>query len=309
MKNEKKYQKKKQFHYSGTAHPPDSADLLRERERRLKDLEQLTLLSDVFMSVVLSDLKACQHVVCILTGNQQITLVSVKTQYVISKLTSHGARLDVLAEDADKTLYHLEIEGADVTDHARRTRFYGSLTDGEVLRKGKDYSELPERYIFYISRKDIWKGGCTVYEEEKRFRKSGQPYTDGTHLIYVNTEIDDRSRIAKLMKYFKTADPFDDSEGELSKQVRFLKTEEGGIEIMCEIMERIREEGKIEGRREGIREGKKSGLREGRKSGRLESSRKAAVNLDQMGMPPETIARAVEEDVTVVKQWLKAAKK
>ena len=245
----------------------------------------------------------------ILTGKPGITLVSVKTQYVISKVTSHGARLDVLAEDAEKTLYHLEIEGADVTDHARRTRFYGSLTDGEVLRKGKDYSELPERYIFYISRKDIWKGGCTVYEEEKRFRKSGQMYTDGAHLIYVNTEIDDRSRIAKLMKYFKTADPFDDSEGELSKQVRFLKTEEGGIEIMCEIMERIREEGKIEGRREGIREGKKSGLREGRKSGRLESSRKTALNLEQMGMLPETIARAVEEDVTVVKQWLKAAKK
>lgn len=126
---------------------------------------------------------------------------------------------------------------------------------------------------------------------------------------FVQTEIDDRSRIAKLMKYFKTADPFDDSEGELSKQVRFLKTEEGGIEIMCEIMERIREEGKIEGRREGIREGKKSGLREGRKSGRLESSRKTALNLEQMGMPPETIARAVEEDVTVVKQWMKAAKK
>ena len=281
MKNKKKYQKKKQVYNFEAVHPPDSADLLRERERRLKDLEQLTLLSDVFMSVVLSDLKACQHVVRIQTGKPGITLVSVKTQYVISKVTSHGARLDVLAEDADKTLYHLEIEGADVTDHARRTRFYGSLTDGEILRKGKDYSELPERYIFYISRKDIWKGGCTVYEEE------------------------DRSRIAKLMKYFKTADPFDDSEGELSKQVRFLKTEEGGIEIMCEIMERIREEGKIE----GIREGKKSGLREGRKSGRLESSRKAAVNLDQMGMPPETIARAVEEDVTVVKQWLKAAKK
>ena len=126
---------------------------------------------------------------------------------------------------------------------------------------------------------------------------------------FVQTEIDDMSRIAKLMTYFKTADPFDDSEGELSKQVRFLKTEEGGIEIMCEIMERIREEGKIEGRREGIREGKKSGLREGRKSGRLESSRKTALNLEQMGMPPETIARAVEEDVTVVKQWLKAAKK
>lgn len=124
---------------------------------------------------------------------------------------------------------------------------------------------------------------------------------DGAHLIYVNAEIDDKSRTAKLMQYFRTADPFDDSEGELSERVRFLKTEEGGIEIMCEIMERIREE--------GIREGKQFGLREGRKSGRLESSRKTALNLDRMGMPPETIACAVEEDVTVVKQWLKAAKK
>ena len=50
----------------------------------------------------------------ILTGKPGITLVSVKTQYVISKVTSHGARLDVLAEDAEKTLYHLEIEGAAV---------------------------------------------------------------------------------------------------------------------------------------------------------------------------------------------------
>lgn len=257
MKNDKN--KKRNSPKVCNRHPSVEEGRLAERERRLKDLEQLTLLSDVFMSVALSDLKACQHVVRILTGKPEITLVSVKTQYVISKITSHGARL------------------------------YGALTDGEILRKGKDYSELPERYLFYISRKDIWKGGCTVYEAEKYFRQTGQPYMDGAHLIYVNAEIDDKSRTAKLMQYFRTADPFDDSEGELSKRVRFLKTEEGGIEIMCEIMERIREEGK--------------------QSGRLESSRKTAVNLGQMGMPPETIARAVEEDVTVVKQWLKATKK
>ena len=52
------------------------------------------------------------------------------------------------------------------------------------------------------------------------------------------------------MKYFKTADPFDDSEGEFSNRVRFLKTEEGGIEIMCEIMEKIREEGRESGMKE-----------------------------------------------------------
>ena len=271
-----------------------------ERERRLKDLEQLTLLSDVFMSVVLSDRNACQHVIRILMDDPGIELVSVRTQYVISKVISHGARLDVLAEDKKGVICHLEIEGADVADHARRTRFYGSVTDGEFLRKGRDYNELPERYIFYISRKDIWKDGYTVYEEEKRFRQTGKKHNDGSHLIYVNAEIDDGSRIAKLMKYFKTADPFDDSEGELSKRVRFLKTEEGGIEIMCEIMEKIREEGKQEGELIGIREGRKSGM--------LESHKKTAWNLEKMGMPLDTIAKVVEEDVSVVRQWLKPAK-
>lgn len=265
---------------------------LADRERMLKDLEQLTLLSDVFMSVVLSDLGACQHVVRILTGDHEIRLKSVRTQYVISKAVTRGARLDVLAEEQNGMLYHLEIENTDTVDHPRRTRFYGALTDGELLRKGADYGGLPDRRIFYISRTDIWKQGYTVYEEEKRFRQTGLLHEDGAHVTYVNAAIDDGSRTAKMMSYFRTADPFDDSEGELSKRVRFLKTEEGGREIMCEIMERIREEGR----------------KEGRKSGLLESSRKTALNLDRMGMPEETIARAVEEDVMVVRQWLKSAK-
>ncbi|HJD34475.1 MAG TPA: hypothetical protein H9911_08060 [Candidatus Mediterraneibacter tabaqchaliae] len=285
MTNKKKETKEPLI--TGTS-PPGAAGLFAERERRLKDLEQLTLLSDVFMSVVLSDRNACQHVIRILMDDPGIELVSVRTQYVISKVISHGARLDVLAEDKKGVICHLEIEGADVADHARRTRFYGSVTDGEFLRKGRDYNELPERYIFYISRKDIWKDGYTVYEEEKRFRQTGKKHNDGSHLIYVNAEIDDGSRIAKLMKYFKTADPFDDSEGELSKRVRFLKTEEGGIEIMCEIMERIREEG--------------------RESGMKESHKKTAWNLEKMGMHLDTIAKVVEEDVSVVRQWLKPAK-
>ena len=265
---------------------------LADRERMLKDLKQLTLLSDVFMSVVLSDLGACQHVVRILTGDHEIRLKSVRTQYVISKAVTRGARLDVLAEEQKSTLYHLEIENTDTMDHPRRTRFYGALTDSELLRKGAGYSALPDRRIFYISRTDIWKNGYTVYEEEKRFRQTGLLHEDGAHVTYVNATVDDGSRIAKLMRYFRTADPFDDSEGALSKRVRFLKTEEGGREIMCEIMEKIREEGR----------------KEGRKSGFLESSRKTALNLNRMGMPEETIARAVEEDVTVVRQWLKSAK-
>ena len=36
----------------------------------------------------------------------------------------------------------------------------------------------------------------------------------------------------------------DDSEGELSKRVRYLKKEEGGMDIMCEVSDRIMERGR-----------------------------------------------------------------
>lgn len=52
------------------------------------------------------------------------------------------------------------------------------------------------------------------------------------------------------MKYFKTADPDDKSQGALSDRVHFLKCEEGGMKIMCEIAEKIFAEGREEGREE-----------------------------------------------------------
>lgn len=38
----------------------------------------------------------------------------------------------------------------------------------------------------------------------------------------VNAEVDDGSEIAKLMKYFKISDPYDMSQGALSKRVHYL---------------------------------------------------------------------------------------
>ena len=53
------------------------------------------------MSVALSDRKACQHILQILTGDRELTVKNVRTQYVISRIISHGARLDVFAEDVN----------------------------------------------------------------------------------------------------------------------------------------------------------------------------------------------------------------
>ena len=49
------------------------------------------------------------------------------------------------------------------------------------------------------------------------------------------------------MRYFKTCDPEDMSQGALSRRVHYLKKEERGINEMCEYSERIYNGGKKRG--------------------------------------------------------------
>lgn len=242
------------------------------------------------MSVALNDIPACQHVLRILLDRRELCVKSVRTQYTVSKMASRGARLDVLAEDGQGVLYNIEIQRRDTADHARRTRFYSAMLDGEFLEKGNTYDAMPELYLLYISESDIWKGGKAVYPVTKYLGGADADYDDGVHILYINAEVDDGTETAALMRYFKTADPEDLSQGELSKRIHFLKCEEGGREAMCEITEAIRQEGIKEGIQQGVWQGKKE----------------AAANLAEMGMTVDNIALAVNEKVTLVRQWLEA---
>lgn len=252
------------------------------RDQKLEIMQGFNLFSDVFISVVLQDAAACGHVLQIITGDKDIVVKEVRTQYVVSKAVSHGARLDVLAEDSRGRLYNLEIQRADTEDHARRIRFYGSMVDTEFFAKGLEYYEVPDVSVIYISETDIYRRGSTVSCIKKIWNNTEEVYKDGQRIIYVNAQVDDGTEAAELMKYFKTADPDDMSQGALSQRVRFLKSEEGGHEIMCKISDQFIQIGKQEGKQE------------------------IALNLAAMGMAMDSIARAVNESIEVVQGWLDA---
>lgn len=274
-----------------------TAGAILSREERISLASQFNLLSNVFMSVALDDVAACEHVIRILTGIKDLVVKEIRTQYRLSKITSHDAILDILAEDNDGKLYNLEIQRKDTLDHARRTRFYGAMIDSEYLEKGKDYDALPDVYVIYISETDLWKAGYTTYPVNKVFENTDVAYEDGMHVLYVNAAVDDGSETAKLMQYFKTADPDDMGQGALSRRIHFLKKEEGGHEIMCEISDRIYQSGMLEGKIEGKIEGKREGI--------IESKREVAHNLLSMGLPVSQIAKALSIPEDTVKVWLK----
>ena len=255
---------------------------IQHREFLLQGVEDLTLLDDTFMKIALNDIEACQHVIRILMDDPSIEIVEVRSQYRISKLVSKDAVLDILAEDTQGRVYNLEIQRKTTLDHARRTRRYNAMVDAEYLEKGKEYSEMPEVYVIYISETDIWKTRMTESPVEKYLKGQLTEYNDGQHTIYINAAINDGSPKAALMQYFKTCDPDDMSQGALSRRVHYLKREEGGIEEMCEYSERI------------FNGGREEGLREGRREGRWEE-RQAMIHLMRaQGIDEETIEKILE---------------
>ena len=90
------------------------------------------------------------------------------------------------------------------------------------------------------------------------------------------------------MRYFKTADPNDMSQGDLSKRVHFLKCEERGYEIMCEVSEKIYAEGREMGRTEG----------------ELNAKRAMAYNMHKKGYSDSMIAELLEVRIPIVREWI-----
>ena len=252
---------------------------LMSREEKIAAARSMNLFSNLFMSVALEDRAACEHVLRILTGIDTLTVIDQKTQYRVSNVIARDVVFDVLAQDDSGKLYNIEIQRADTINHPRRVALYAAEMIAEFMRKGAPVDDTPEVYIFYLSETDLLHTGQCVARVEKTL--AGKPYDDGVHIAFANAEVDDESDIAKLMQYFKKADPDDPSQGALSQRVYRMKREKEGEEIMCQISDRIFSEGEKYGMMKGRKEGRVEGRKEGRVEGRLEGKIESIIDLTE----------------------------
>lgn len=228
----------------------ESEVLLEKLERLKAEIPNMNMFRDLFAQAVLMDNASCEHILHILTGNKSLVVKKNNIQHLISKLTSHNIIMDVLVEDANHKLYEIEIQKADGNiAHEKRMLYYAASIINDYFFKGdQTYNSVPELHIFYISETDIWKKGKTCYPILKYLADLDTPYNDGLHMYYINAAIDDGSAIASLMKYFKTADANDFSQGSLSKRINSLKTKKEGITFMDDLIKEFYDAGAAKGR-------------------------------------------------------------
>ena len=194
----------------------------------------------------------------------------------------------------------------------KRSRYYQSQMDMELLLSGEDYSELPNTYVIFICDFDPFGEEKYRYVFEMQCKESKQTnLEDGRTILFLNTHGKNESEVPKelvtFLRYVKadlaeSEEAFDDPYVEqLQKFIRKVKRSREMEERFMIFEEMLKEEhaqGLEEGRREGLVEGCVSTLKE-----------TLLLFLKNFGEVPNEISEQIQlqQETEVLKHWMKIA--
>lgn len=218
-------------------------------EKKHKEFRDLTFADDfMFCKVMTTNENICKEVLEVILGTK-ISSIRYKQSQETHQITpdAKSIRLDVRIDDADDTVYDIEMQTSSQKDLAKRMRYYQSVIDVRHLEAGKKYETLPESKIIFLCLEDRFGHGRQVY----RFRntdESGLEFGDGTEKIVVNASAERNEndpRLSDLLEFVRGESPKEGLPADIEQAVSAVKRcEAWEVEYIMymDMLERQREE-------------------------------------------------------------------
>ena len=214
--------------------------MLKLKSDVLDSIKKFTLLDDTFMTKVFENDKECtQFLLRIIFDDDKIKVKEVTTQRRIKNLQGRDLQLDILAEKADGTLFNVEVQNENRGAIPQRARYHMSILDSNSLPEGKYFNALPDNYVIFITKNDVLNANLPIYHIHRTIDETGKRFPDGSHIIYVNSKIQDDTPLGKLMHDFRCKDPEKMYYKELADRTRYFKQETEGLKTMGDVMEQL----------------------------------------------------------------------
>lgn len=159
---------------------------------QIKPWEELTLQDDYMFKLIMGRKRICKKMLeRILNIKIRDIRYIEKEKSMQARYESKGIRLDVYVEDDKNTIYNIEMQVRKLEGDslARRTRYYQSMIDVDLLDRGMSYDKLNNSYIIFICPFDPVGKGRHIYtfnnicQEDKTVTLA-----DGTTKMFLNTK-------------------------------------------------------------------------------------------------------------------------
>ena len=111
----------------------------------------------------------------------------IKEKSMIYHPKCKGVRLDVYAKDENNTHYDVEMQLLKRDALPKRSRYYHSQMDMELLTSGAKYENLPNTYVIFICDFDPFSDGKYRYRFRNVCKETGKILEDGAETIFLNT--------------------------------------------------------------------------------------------------------------------------
>ena len=241
----------------------------------VKKYEELDITDAFMFSKVMCDEKICRPLL------EEILNIKIKKIVYLDyedtvKITyaSKGIRMDIYVEDEEETVYNLEMQAENTDNIPKRSRYYQSVIDINILEKGQEYDRLKESIIIFICTFDLFGMGEYMYTFYNTCEQvPGLKLGDKTMKIFLNaggTKGNISGELKKFLKYVDSGKP----EGGLSEDIdagvlRVRENKEWRREYMSLYVE-LRDKylkGHAEGLAEGISQGMTQGISRGMAEG------------------------------------------
>ena len=241
-------------------------------ERNRKTLQELTFKDNFMFAAVMMDEENAKGV---LERALDVTIDHLDISYeksIIYNPEYKGIRLDVYLKDDKNTHFDVEMQVANKAI-VKRSRYYHSQIDMELLGTGIDYENLPETYVIFICDFDPFGLKKYKYTICQNIREdTSYPYSDGSHTVFLSTVGENEDEVSdSLVAFLKYAGAgleesnlnySDEFVSRLQKSVEKIKFDREFRRRYMLIEELMKDEynaGKAEGRAEGKAEGRAEG--------------------------------------------------
>jgi predicted transposase/invertase (TIGR01784 family) len=228
-----------------------------------EEAKKLNPIDDLMFRKMAEDKGFCQEILRVILGDDELTVLESIPQWSGTNLQGRSVILDAKCVRGDGSQVDIEIQKANDDDHQRRVRYNGAILTTNVCDPGTKFENVPDVTVVFISKFDIFDGNLPLYHVDRVVRETGKTVDNGFEEVYVNTKVKDDSEVSELMEVFVTDTAYNSKFPKTSDGKRRYKETERGLDVMCEIMERLTTEARDEGKAEGKAEGKTEGIAEG----------------------------------------------
>ena len=273
-----------------------------------RKLRELTIKDDFMFGAVMSDPENCRELLEMILGISIDRIEVSKEKSMVYHPEYKGVRLDVYARDEKNTCYNVEMQASRRPVLGKRSRYYQSQMDMEMLQSGRDYEELPKSFVVFICDFDPFGKELYRYTFKMKCEEDvNVELEDARQIIFLSTQGKNREEVPKelvtFLEYVK-ADLEESQKDFHNSYVRRLQDSVQRVKANREMEERfmLLEEKLKEERAEGEKIGWKLGQTQGARDMLLKM-------LEILGEIPEPIREkitSVSEQETLM-DWAKIA--